>query len=608
MPGAGGFRRVESYWQRSLSRRRALVLSGAGAVAAALAACNRGDAGDGDNAYSGLVAPIVDETKSMARGGSYRSVLGTPPTLDPHASGSHVIHGWLNYSQLLKIKPGYLQGSDGDVEGEIIESWEVSPDKLTITGRLAQDTRFAPVAPVNGRAVDIQDVLFSWRRSSELSPRRNELVNTIDAGAPITSISAPDARTLVIKLSRPMATILAQLTGGSPGTFYIVPKEAENTAALNLRATMAGSGPFFLHELVPNARAVFRRNPGFRLDRRNVPYVDELAFADLPEYATQLAQFKSGGVYDTFTNLQPDDILPTKRDAPELEITSSQTYIPHNIRAFFGYNADSPFRDERARQAYSLVWDRQLFIEVFSNVAKFREEGLPVAIGFDNALRGQSYAGWWLDPQSKDFGPNGRFFEHNPRAAKKLLFAAGYAAGIDYMVHFGTLAAHTASYGKWVDALSGMARDSSLFRPRYRELDFSTEWQTFRFNKGRFTGQSFIFDTGENDPANDLHSHYHTGGSRYFGPAGAGLPADALLDGLIDKMLQEFDIRRRIALAHEIQRHEGSMIYQPRPGGATSFRIRWPAVRNYNVWQGDNQGRYLATIWLNRSKPPFKRA
>ena len=47
------------------------------------------------------------------------------------------------------------------------------------------------------------------------------------------------------------------------------------------------------------------------------------------------------------------------------------------------------------------------------------------------------------------------------------------------------------------------------------------------------------------------------------------------------------------------------MSWQPRPGGASSFRITWPALRNKNVWQDENQGRYLATVWLDQTKPPF---
>ncbi|HLF77410.1 MAG TPA: ABC transporter substrate-binding protein [Dehalococcoidia bacterium] len=605
---------ARSYWStvlgKRLSRRRAIAATGGTAAAAAfLAACGGSDSGsngsDENGAKgSGLVVQPQDETKTMTRGGIYKSTLVTPPTLDPHASGQHVTHVWMNYSQLFKIKPGYLQNTDGDVEGDLVESWEMSPDKLTITAKLVQGTKFTPKAPINGREVDVQDVLFSWNRFKSVSPRRAELANELDPNAPIVSLTSPDARTLVIKLNKPVATILSSLTGGSPGTFYIVPKEAESSA-VNLRGTMVGSGPFYLEEWVPSVKTVFRKNPSFKNDKRDVPYIDGVDFIDLNEASALLAQFKAGAIFDTYNNFLPDDILPTKRDVPALEIMASSEYAPTNIRAFFGHEQASPFKDERVRQAFALNWDRDLFFDAMLNVSRFRNEGLPVATGYDNALRGPSYAGWWLDPTSKEFGPNSKFFKNDPAEAKKLLVAAGFPSAVPYDVFFGTLSTHTPAYSRWVETLTGFQRDSGLFKPTMKELDFGTEWQTFRFNKGKFSGQGFIFDTGENDPANDLYSHYHSSGSRSFG-------ADPQFDSMSDKLLQEFDVKKRIAIAHEIQKYEGGKMYQPRPGGATTFRITWPALRNKSgdqngtIWRGDNQGRYLSTIWLDQTKPPFK--
>jgi ABC-type transport system substrate-binding protein len=384
---------------------------------------------------------------------------------------------------------------------------------------------------------------------------------------------------------------------------YTVPKEAENPAVLDLRGNMAGSGPWYLSEWVPTAKTTFKRNPGFKQDKRDVPYMDQVDFVDLAEYSTILAQFKTGAIHDTFNNFLPDDILPTKADNPALEVSASSTYSAANDRAFFGYNPGSPFIDERVRQAWAMCWDRDLFIEVAFNTQKFVDAGLPVTTGYDNALRGQSYAGWYLDPKGKDFGPNAKYFKYDPAEAKKLLTAAGHPNGIEHDVFYGTLASHTQSYGQHIQILQGMARDTGLWRPQNKELEYNTEWNSqFRNNKGRFVGQAWIYDTGESDPANDLNSHYHSSGSRYFGP----ITPDATMDSTLERMLQEFDTAKRQALAHEVQRYEAGKMFQPRPGGATRFRITWPALRNREVWQGDSQGRYLATLWLDQTKPPFR--
>ena len=82
-----------SYWQNTLgnrvSRRRAMIATGAGALGAAfLAACGGGSdsksSGESKDA-SGLVTAVKDETKDLKRGGTmwYRTT-SEPVTMDPH--------------------------------------------------------------------------------------------------------------------------------------------------------------------------------------------------------------------------------------------------------------------------------------------------------------------------------------------------------------------------------------------------------------------------------------------------------------------------------------------------------------------------------------------
>jgi ABC-type transport system substrate-binding protein len=597
----------ETFAQARASRRRIMAGIGAGALGSALAAaCGGGDSKEstaGASESSGLVVKVQDETASLVRGGIYKSILGTPPSLDPHFTGPQTTHCWLCYSQLLRTKPGHMKNTNGEVDPELLESWEISPDKLTLTGKLAQ-TSFGPVKPVDGRQVDVQDVLFSWERYKTQSPRRTDLSYDANNNAPVLSVAAPDARTVVIKLARPYAPIFSALSAKFNGTYYVVPKEAANTGALDLKGTVVGTGPFYMSEWVPTTRTSFRRNPGFKMDKRNVPYMDGADFFDLPEYATQLAQFKAGAVHDSYGNFRQDDILPTKRDVPELEIQAggndSTGLTGAQIRAFFGQASDSPFKDERVRQAFVLTWDRELFIETSYNVAAFRKEGLPMETILVNGLRDQSWPGWMLDPLSKDFGPNTRYFKPDLAEAKKLVTAAGFPNGVEHDL-FST-GGYGAAFQKNFDILVGMSDESKLFKSQRKVLDFSSVWNiTFRNNRGEFSGASFILDINELDPVVDLFGHYHPSGSKFFG-------SDATMNGMLEKMVGEFDNDKRKAMVHDFERYEGGKNFQPLPGGATTFRITWPALRNKFVWQGDSQGRYLSTLWLDQTKPPFKKA
>ena len=603
------------YWSRTinlrLSRRRTL-LTGVGATAgvALLAAC--GGSSKGSSPASGspgaaatsLATKLQDETATLVKGGIYKSILGTPPTLDPHQTGPQTTHCWMCYSQLLKTKPGHLQNTDGEVEPELLSSWEISPDKLTLTGKLT-DTSFAPVKPVDGRAVDMQDVLFSWDRYKSQSPRRTDLSHDASPNAPVLSMTAPDPKTLVIKLAQAYAPIYSALSAKFNGTFYTVPKEAANTSVLDLKGAVVGTGPFYMSEWVPSNHTSFRRNPGFKMDKRaGVPYMDGADFYDLSDYATQLAQFKTGAIHDQYGNFKQEDILPTKGDVPGLEIQAagndSTALTGAQIRGFFGQNQDSPFKDARVRQAWVLTWDRDLFFETTYNVSNFRKQGLPMDTILVNGLRDQSWPGWMLDPTSKDFGPNSKFFKVDLTEAKKLLDAAGFSNGVDHDVFSTT--GYGAVFQNYFDVLTGMSRDSKLFRPNQKPLDYASVWNvTFRNNKGAFSGASFILDINELDPVVDLFAHYHPSGSKYFG-------SDATMNGMLEKMVGEFDNDKRRAMVNDFERYEGGANFQPLPGGATTFRITWPALRNKFVWQGDSQGRYLATQWLDQTKAPFKKS
>ena len=132
---------------------------------------------------SGLISAPVDTSKTAKRGGVLKASANTDvPTFDAFTvsvpNRQPVLGG---YSRLLQLKPGYMQGATGEVIGDLGESWELAPDRSTLTFKLRQGALNAPVAPVNGRAMDAQDVLYSWNRFAQVGTARATLVNTVDA-------------------------------------------------------------------------------------------------------------------------------------------------------------------------------------------------------------------------------------------------------------------------------------------------------------------------------------------------------------------------------------------------------------------------------------------
>jgi ABC-type transport system substrate-binding protein len=77
-------------------------------------------------------------------------------------------------------------------------------------------------------------------------------------------------------------------------------------------------------------------------------------------------------------------------------------------------------KDVRLRQALSMLIDREAWLDAIQNVDGFRKEGLPVEVGINSHVP-STWAGVWLDPRGKDFGPNAKFLGYDPAAGSSVL-------------------------------------------------------------------------------------------------------------------------------------------------------------------------------------------
>jgi peptide/nickel transport system substrate-binding protein len=636
-----------SYWDqirnRRLTRRRALAYGGAAAFSAAfLSACGGDDDGTtptgatgpiastgGSGATgatastgataatgapsSGLLTQPVDETASPRTGGTLIVATSTRfTTWDPMAIPA--IPFKRDYNELFYLKPGKLEPGSGVIGGDLAGSWEFSPDGLTLTATLTDKAHFSPVAPTNGRGVDADDVLFSWERLKAQGLRRAELVNELNPSAPILNVTSPDARTVQMQFSEPLAGILYFFATQSSMNWPIVPKEAADESVLDLRSQVAGTGLWNRGEVQEDVAFVWQRNPGFGQDERGaLPYIDEERWAVIPEYAAQLAQFKTGNVH--MMDVNPEDIIVTKQDVPELEMMATKLLTTPRY-VIVGQNAASPFTDERVRQAYSMSWDRDLFIATVYNVAAFEAEGLPMETRWSSVLQAESWEGWWLDPQGSDFGENAKFYEYNVEEATALLSAAGHAGGLDFDSAVPADVPYGPTYARDIEIVTGMAAEAG-FRANITQPQFATEFrQIYSQGSGDFSGLSYVnlFSAGI-DPASWLFRYLNSAGSMFYGfdaDGSASHQGDPTLDELTNKLRLETDADAAKALAHDIQRQAArKMYFIAFPGGANSFALSWPAVRNLMVYVDDTArpigvgGTGNGAVWLDQTKAPF---
>jgi ABC-type transport system substrate-binding protein len=601
---------MSDYWasvlRSRLSRRRALVTSGtAGAGALFLAACGGGGKDSDPEQHSKLLSPVIDESKNARRGGVYKNLALRDPggVFEPHTSGTGAISiVAYTYSALFYIKPGYMGPTQGEIEGDVVESWEMSPDKLTLTLKINPNAHFSPQPPVNGRSVDAHDVQASWERVATISSRRGQYRNDLNPSAPIVSLTSTDDRTVVIKLKEPYSTIYSLLCGNFVGDVFIGPKEAADPKVLDLRNTARGTGPWYLSDHTPSVGFTMKRNPGFKQAKNDVPYIEQIDWPVVLEYAAAMAQFRTGAAYSY--PVRQEEILQTKREIPELTLMKSDVNLT-SYRTYFGQAPTSNFRDERVRQAWMLTQDRDLFLDVYSNVSKFRDEGVQVETFYEAAVQCDTWRGWYLDPRDKSFGPNAKYFRKDLAEGKKLMAAAGYTAALPVNVYHPAQGADFGNpqFAQAVDVTLGMVEDSGLFKTRREPKRYQTEFLSGYIAHpvhAKFDDVALMIGNLQGDPVTVAYTYYHPQGQ--FGGG-----TDSTIENLLVQALREFDVKKRQDLVLELQRYEGGKQYTPRLASASGFQLFWPVLRNVNTFQGGN-GRNYTDIFLDPDKPPLKKA
>jgi peptide/nickel transport system substrate-binding protein len=384
-----------------------------------------------------------------------------------------------------------------DIMPDLAESWETSPDGLQITLKLRQGVKFHNKPPVNGRAMGMDDVVFSWDRFAAKGSARSSIVNSVSPDAPVLAFAAVDSRTISIKLKEPLVYALALFGSTTNGGMIVLPKEADST--LDLRGDMIGTGPFSLSSYTQSVGFNFKRNPDY--------YDQEWAWPDtvempiITEYAAALAQLRAGAIYrfaHVSSDIKSEDVLPLKRDEPRISVYQGDLNaagVTGNILAFGWLPAGkSPFLDERVRQAFSMAIDRDAYLDTFHNVTPLRAQGVPVDAVWNSHL-GIVPEGWWLDPKGKDFGPNAKYFKFDRGEAKKLLAAAGYPNGFEGISNYVTtpeLGAHPKS----AEVEDGFLRELGI-NVKINPINYQREYQpNYRDGRGQFTGWGYVAAVG----------------------------------------------------------------------------------------------------------------
>src|SRR5207248_10670339 len=213
------------------------------------------------------------------------------------------------------------------------------------TFTLRSNAKWQDIAPMNGRPVTAQDVVWSFERFMKISPQKSTFEQ-------VASVSATDDRNVQFTLKDVYVPFEAAL--GAP-IFWIMPREVVEADG-DASKRVVGSGPFIFDKYDAGVSFSGKKNPNYY--RTGEPHVDEIVGLIIPDTATQLAGLR--GKELDFLQVAQQDLEPLKKSNPEIQYVEWE-YL---LIPFVYWKVDQPpFNDPRVRQAVSMALNRDGMIQ-----------------------------------------------------------------------------------------------------------------------------------------------------------------------------------------------------------------------------------------------------
>ena len=275
-----------------------------------------------------------------------------------HSSGDK-----LAFSGLVSLDPHL------NVTPDIAETWDVSDDGLVYTFHIRPNAKFH-----DGRPVTAADFVYSWERaaspqiaSDTASTYLGDIVGVKEmlAGESdhISGLAVINEVTLQVTIDAPKPYFIMKLT--YPTAFVVDQKNVESDEEWVYKPN--GTGTYRLTEWVSADYILYEANYDFYLTPPSIPYVmiDLYAGDGVRLYETGDVDVAGVSIYDADRFLDPAEPLHNE--------------LISGVSLCTGYiNFDTtqpPFDDVNVRKAFSMAFDRDLYIDVV-----LRGKALPAVV------------------------------------------------------------------------------------------------------------------------------------------------------------------------------------------------------------------------------------
>jgi len=531
------------------------------------------------NMTDGVPVPSATAVVTRAPSGTYGGALTVVaaaqiPHRDVHQEVQETLTALgpgLAYSRLLRLRSG--EGSNQPnllLECDLCQSWELNED-LAYVFKLRPGIKWQNVAPVNGRALNARDIVFSLDRIKTPGWPNAPLLSSIG------EVTALDELTVQVELALEDADALLALADGH---VKIVAPEVVAMYGDLKDAPVVGTGPWVWRETAPGEGMEFTRNSNYFED--NLPFLDQLnitvmrsgPLGDAPGSVEldKVAAFRAGLV-DVFSAGPGEWEMVQRGDTDFQSVVSRRS----GAGIVLAMNSQMPNLKETAvRQAVFQAIDPWDYLDTVWSGQGFASVGIPVR-----------ESDWLLDrPEMRQ-----NYFA-DPGKARQLLLDSGQRLPLDLEVTVRierTGGENLALEKRLIADLTAVG-----FNPELRRMN-PVQFDNLVMGPAR----EFQLAVGAIPPTSTTNS-YLFGLLHSQGQWNLAGHEDDRLDAMIEAQAAEFDDNARRDQLVEIQRHVLDQAYLFSPVTAAS---RWvfssdlmgfepnTALSEYNFW---------SRTWLDR--------
>jgi len=346
------------------------------------------------------LAEAYSVEREPAPGGTYvEGMVGSPQYVNPLLCQYNDVDRdlcTLIFSGLLRFD------ERGQLQSDLADSWEVSPDGLVYTFRLRPNARWH-----DNRPVTAEDVIYTIKLLQDPNFPGQQ-----DVAALWRTVKAEEVNSLTVQLTlqEPYTPFLQYVTTGN---FGVLPKhvlgdvKAADLPALPFNRKPIGSGPFQVEQFGSSETGQSQQVllSAFAGYYGRQPYIAKVDFKFYPDYPSMLAAYRAGEIQGL--SKVPADQLTSVRDTPSVNLYTGRLAAYTMIFLNQGNDALPFFQDQNVRQALLLSLDRrQILEEVLHNQGTIADSPLipdtwayaadlpPVIPNRDRARQLLNEAGW----------------------------------------------------------------------------------------------------------------------------------------------------------------------------------------------------------------------